>query len=47
MLKRDEFEAALDEYYESRGWDKKTSKPSQEKLASLGLAFAWKDIRDL
>jgi len=27
----------LDEYYEARGWDKKTSKPTKEKLIQLGL----------
>ena len=27
----------LDNYYEGRGWDKKTSLPTTEKLKSLGL----------
>ena len=29
--------AMLDAYYETRGWDKKTGKPSKEKLVELGL----------
>ncbi len=33
-----EFDRALDEYYEVRGWDKKTGNPTSEKLAELGLA---------
>jgi aldehyde:ferredoxin oxidoreductase len=27
----------LDAYYEFRGWDKKTGKPTPEKLKELGL----------
>lgn len=27
----------LDEYYDSRGWDRKTGIPSREKLKELGL----------
>jgi aldehyde:ferredoxin oxidoreductase len=27
----------LDEYYEIRGWDKKTGLPTREKLFELGL----------
>jgi aldehyde:ferredoxin oxidoreductase len=34
----------LDEYYEARGWDKKTSKPTKEKLIQLGLEDVAKDI---
>jgi len=29
--------AMLDAYYEARGWDKETGKPSKEKLTELGL----------
>ena len=47
VLDREEFKKSLDEYYTERGWDTNTSKPSQEKLASLGLEFAWEGIRDL
>ncbi len=37
----------LDQYYTERGWDVKTSKPSQAKLTQLGLDFAWKGIANL
>jgi len=36
-LNREDYDRLLDEYYEARGWDKKTGEPTQEKLASLGL----------
>jgi aldehyde:ferredoxin oxidoreductase len=32
-----DFTAMLDKYYEARGWDKATGKPSKEKLSELGL----------
>jgi len=34
----------MDNYYQERGWDIKTSKPSPEKLKSLGLDFVLKEI---
>ena len=36
-LNREDYDRLLDEYYEARGWDKKTGEPTQEKLASLEL----------
>ena len=42
VLNRDEFTKMLDEYYQKRGWDPKTSKPKTEKLESLGLSFTLK-----
>ena len=39
ILKRDEFEKALSKYYQDRGWDLKTGKPTPDKLESLGLGF--------
>jgi len=36
---REEFAKALDKYYETRGWDLLTSKPSKQKLEELGLGF--------
>jgi aldehyde:ferredoxin oxidoreductase len=39
VLDRGEFAAMLDEYYEKRGWDPKTTKPTKAKLESLGLSF--------
>ncbi|UCB45371.1 MAG: aldehyde ferredoxin oxidoreductase family protein [Spirochaetota bacterium] len=32
-----DFDAMLDEYYDARGWDKKTGRPTKEKLSELGL----------
>ncbi|MFC1934859.1 aldehyde ferredoxin oxidoreductase family protein [Chloroflexota bacterium] len=37
VLSRDEVDRVLDEYYELRGWDKKTGLPTRKKLADLGL----------
>ncbi len=39
VLKRDEFDKALSDYYKDRGWDLKTGNPAPEKLESLGLGF--------
>jgi aldehyde:ferredoxin oxidoreductase len=36
-LPRQDLERMLDDYYELRGWDKKTGIPSAEKLKELGL----------
>ena len=32
-----DYEQMLDEYYEARGWDRKTGIPTKEKLQQLGL----------
>ena len=37
VLSRDDINRALDEYYEVRGWDKKSGLPTGEKLNELGL----------
>jgi aldehyde:ferredoxin oxidoreductase len=36
--------AMLDAYYEARGWDKETGKPSKEKLAELRLKNAVEEL---
>jgi aldehyde:ferredoxin oxidoreductase len=36
-LSREDYDRLLDEYYEARGWDKKTGMPTPEKLESLDL----------
>jgi aldehyde:ferredoxin oxidoreductase len=36
-LDREQYDQLLDEYYEARGWDKKTGEPTPEKLRDLGL----------
>jgi len=37
----------LDEYYDLRGWNKKTGAPTAQKLSSLGLDFAAKQLKSL
>ena len=37
VLKRDEFEKKLTEYYRDRGWDETTGRPKPAKLAELGI----------
>jgi len=36
-LTRDDVERALDDYYDERGWDKRTGAPTPQKLKELGL----------
>ncbi len=40
IVKKDEFEKIVNDYYTERDWDLKTSKPTEAKLESLGLGFA-------
>ncbi|RMF92855.1 MAG: hypothetical protein D6734_11330, partial [Candidatus Schekmanbacteria bacterium] len=37
-IDKDKWEWMLDDYYDRRGWDKKTGIPTKEKLISLGLS---------
>jgi aldehyde:ferredoxin oxidoreductase len=39
LVNREEWEKLKDEYYEERGWDKKTAIPSARKLRELGLDY--------
>jgi aldehyde:ferredoxin oxidoreductase len=39
-----DFEGMLDAYYEARGWDVETGKPSEEKLLLLGLDEVAQDL---
>jgi aldehyde:ferredoxin oxidoreductase len=43
-ITRSDLDKMLDEYYELRGWDKETGKPTAAKLISLGLAHVAEDI---
>ena len=43
-ISKETLEGLKDQYYEYRGWDKKTGNPSRPKLAELGLEFAAKDV---
>ncbi len=46
-LKVEDFNMMLDEYYELRGWDKKTAIPTKRKLEQLGLKYVVEDLRKL
>ena len=37
VLNRDTYDRLLDDYYESRGWDRETGVPAAGKLNELGL----------
>jgi len=37
ILKARDLEKMIDDYYEERGWDKKSGIPKKTKLAALGL----------
>lgn len=39
-IPKEELERMLNDYYELRGWDKKTGNPTKEKLKELDLGFA-------
>ena len=39
IVDRDKFRENMDKYYEDRGWDMETSKPTVETLKSLDLDF--------
>ncbi len=43
-ISQETLEGLKDQYYDYRGWDKKTGNPSKAKLAELGLEFATKDV---
>ncbi|MFC1512306.1 aldehyde ferredoxin oxidoreductase family protein, partial [Candidatus Latescibacterota bacterium] len=47
IVDRKEFIDSLNTYYTEREWDQKTSKPSREKLVSLGLEYAWEEIANI
>lgn len=47
ILMRKEVESALDEYYELRGWDKKSGLPTVKKLNDLDLADIAEDLKRL
>lgn len=40
----EQLDTLLDNYYEARGWDKKTGKPTPEKLRELGLDYVIPDL---
>jgi len=47
VLSRETIDQVLDEYYEVRGWDKKSGLPTGEKLNELGLDDVADDLRKL
>jgi len=46
-LTTEKFNSMLDEYYEARGWDKKTSIPTKKKLEQVGLPEVAKEFKEL
>lgn len=46
-LSRDMTDKYLDEYYEARGWDKRTGNPTKTKLMALGLEDVADDLTRL
>jgi len=40
----DEVNRMLDDYYEARGWDRKTGVPKEAKIAELGLGDEWSSV---
>ncbi len=43
-LTREDIERLLDDYYDERGWDKKTGCPTRETLNALGLEYVASDL---
>ena len=39
VLKRDQFNVMLTQYYKDRGWDSETTKPGESRIKELGLDF--------
>ena len=39
LIRSDDLNLMLDEYYTLRGWDLKTGAPTRSKLAALGLGY--------
>ncbi|MFC1512349.1 aldehyde ferredoxin oxidoreductase C-terminal domain-containing protein, partial [Candidatus Latescibacterota bacterium] len=47
VVNRQDFLDSLNSLYADRGWDMKTSRPSRERLVSLGLEYAWEEIANI
>ena len=45
LLKEDEWEKMLDEYYSLHGWDCRTGYPTKEKLEELDLQECFKKLK--
>jgi aldehyde:ferredoxin oxidoreductase len=44
LLSKDTIDRVLDEYYQLRGWDKRSGNPTQEKLTEIGLEDIAKEL---
>ncbi|MBW2123698.1 MAG: hypothetical protein JRH07_17910, partial [Deltaproteobacteria bacterium] len=44
-VERDQFEAALEEYYRQAGWDVKTGTPTRQTLERLGLGWVADELK--
>lgn len=47
VFDRNQYEAWLDEYFEYRGWDKQTGRPTKQKLDDLGLSDVAQQLSSL
>jgi len=47
LLEKEKWEKLKDEYYDQRGWDKKTAIPTSKKLRELGLDDLIKDLEQV
>jgi aldehyde:ferredoxin oxidoreductase len=46
-LDRTEFKKVMDEYYDLRGWSRKTGRPTADTLQKFGLGKEAEDLGDL
>ena len=44
VLDREKSDTVLKNYFIARGWDTETSRPTEEKLAELGISFEGKEM---
>ena len=44
VITQENLDSYLDAYYDLRGWDKETGKPTREKLTELGLEDLIPDV---
>jgi len=47
FIPREEYEEVLDDYYRQMGWEPTIGAPTRQKLQSLGLDFAAKELANL
>jgi aldehyde:ferredoxin oxidoreductase len=45
VLTKEDVDRLLDDYYEERGWDLKTGRPTKERLERLGLTGYEEEVK--